>query len=93
MKRGTAVRMRIIPSHKNECLRVYDIPYHIVPHPNNSSVTWSQISDEMRFKKVIDKFYPGEIGVVLDTHEELVQVLTPRGISGWLNSNTIETIE
>ena len=46
-----------------------------------------------KVKKNVDKLWAGEFGIVLQTKQDLVQVLSPRGISGWMNASGIEILQ
>lgn len=101
MKIGDAVRLRhIAGNHPNRCLRIYNIPRDVmpnVPEAQRAGLKWSDISSSMQFKRVIDKLWDEEIGVILefgvDPEGDQVRILSPRGIPGWLNRDSLELVE
>jgi len=95
VKVGDAVQLRHVPGHPNRCLRIFDVPKDFIPDvgkAQKSGLKRSDIQQELRFRKVIDKLWAGEIGVVLEFQDDLVRILTPRGVPGWLNPEGLEVL-
>jgi hypothetical protein len=51
-------------------------------------------TDDLNEWKMVDKFFMGESGVILQGHTNgSVQVLTPRGRSGWIDARHLVLVE
>ena len=95
MRYGDLVKIRHVVGHKNECLRIWDIPKDIMPNigeAQRKGLKWSDVKHQVRFREVIDKIWAGEIGVVLEIQDDFAQILTPRGVAGWLYSDGLEVV-
>ena len=87
MRPGDLVTTRPIPHNEGKCYRVFDLLQRE-----------QQVDPEnYRFARVVDKLWHGEIATVLqvtdDVGEEKAQVLTPRGLTGWLKTDLLQVVQ
>lgn len=85
MKPGDLVTPKPIRNSPVKSYRLWDIPEEFIK---------SDDPNEWKIATVVDKFFMGESGVVLQGHPNgSVQVLTPRGRSGWIDARHLVLVE
>lgn len=85
MKPGDLVTPKPIRNSHVKSYRMYDIPEEFI--------TSSEIS-AWKIASVVDKFFIHEVGLLLQIHPSgAVQLLSPRGISGWVDGRHLKLIE
>lgn len=57
---------------------------------------WADYTGKMNPQEVNDRFYLGEVGVILEHRDHagypMALVLSPRGRTGWLSSTNLEVV-
>ena len=80
MKLGDSVCVKSTPNHHTDLHRVYDIP---------GKFRW--IGDSIVPRSFIGKVPSGQIGIVVELHEEpLVRVLFFGGLCGWISPEFLD---
>jgi hypothetical protein len=85
MKPGDLVTPKPIRNSHVACYRLWDIPEEFIK---------SDDPKEWKIAAVVDKFFMGESGVILQMHSNgSVQILSPRGLSGWVDASRLLLVE
>ena len=82
MNPGDIVTTLPIPNNAGTCFRVYDMTEKVLI-----------VDGRVMGNRMIDKFYHGEIAIVLESDDSWTRILTMRGIAGWIRTSNIRSIE